>query len=65
MERLTLGQRTPSYIRTKYTVPSLSNHDELTTNGIKDLFSARQFQIAYTDYHQHLGDQLNAKVAGV
>lgn len=63
--RLTLGQRIPSYVRTKYTVPSLLNHDELQQNGIPGLLSPEGFKIAYTDYQQHMVDNLSAKVAGM
>jgi Fe-Mn family superoxide dismutase len=38
--------------------------DELQTNGIPGLFTPKAFDIAYTQYHQHIIDELNSSTAG-
>ena len=50
--------------RSVHNVPPLDNHHELQKNGIKDLFSPMAFDIAYTQYHQHIVDELNILTSG-
>lgn len=45
-------------------MPTLNNHDQLVQNGIPGLFSRDGFRTAYTNYQQHLVDELNASVDG-
>ena len=45
-------------------MPTLANHVELQQNGIPGLMSAKGFDIAYTQYHQHILDNLNFIIAG-
>jgi Fe-Mn family superoxide dismutase len=47
-----------------HSVPALSNHVELEKNGIPGLLSAKAFDIAYTQYHAHILDELNAVTQG-
>jgi Fe-Mn family superoxide dismutase len=47
-----------------HSVPALSNHVELEKNGIPGLLSAKGFDIAYTQYHAHILDELNAVTQG-
>ncbi|WYZ38051.1 hypothetical protein EsH8_II_001557 [Colletotrichum jinshuiense] len=54
----------PSLARSLYTVPTLANHDQLTANGIPSLFSKQGFRTAYTQYQQHIIDELNDSTAG-
>ncbi|PSN60612.1 manganese and iron superoxide dismutase [Corynespora cassiicola Philippines] len=50
--------------RSLHSVPTLANHVELQQNGIPGLMSAKGFDIAYTQYHQHILDSLNFIIAG-
>jgi Fe-Mn family superoxide dismutase len=45
-------------------VPSLDNHEQLQQNGVPKLLSAQSFKTAYTDYQQHIVDELNASTDG-
>ncbi|KAJ4370403.1 hypothetical protein N0V83_004921 [Neocucurbitaria cava] len=58
------SSRIPSFARTLYAVPTLGNHVELQKNGVPGLLTAKGFQIAYTDYQQHMIDELNESTAG-
>ncbi|CAI6341642.1 unnamed protein product [Periconia digitata] len=49
----------PLLARSHHKVPALDNHAELQANGIPSLLSPRGFDIAYTQYHQHILDELN------
>ncbi|KAF2854904.1 Fe superoxide dismutase-like protein [Plenodomus tracheiphilus IPT5] len=66
MRRLTLAQRIPipSFTRNTYSVPSLTNHGELEQRGIPGLLTPQGFKTAYTDYQQHMIDELNESTAG-
>ncbi|ORX96062.1 Manganese/iron superoxide dismutase [Clohesyomyces aquaticus] len=44
--------------------PALANEADLVENGIPGLMSPAQFKIAWTDYQQHMMDQLNYMTAG-
>jgi superoxide dismutase len=37
----------------------------VVTRGIPGLFSKKGFQTAYTDYEQHMIDELNASTSGM
>ncbi|KAI8935657.1 hypothetical protein NX059_007181 [Plenodomus lindquistii] len=54
----------PALARNTYTVPALDNHADLEKNGIPGLLSANGFKTAYTDYHQHVIDELNESTVG-
>ncbi|UPX18088.1 Superoxide dismutase [Ascochyta rabiei] len=54
----------PPPARSLYTVPTLANHDQLTANGVPGLFSKQAFRTAYTQYQQHIIDELNDSTAG-
>ncbi|KAL6706905.1 hypothetical protein ACN47E_005048 [Coniothyrium glycines] len=56
--------RIPSFARTKYTAPSLLNHDDITQNGVPGLFTPKGFGIAYTEYQQYMVDELTESTAG-
>ncbi|KAH7355851.1 Fe superoxide dismutase-like protein [Pyrenochaeta sp. MPI-SDFR-AT-0127] len=60
----TLAQRMPSMARSLYSVPTLANHVELQHNGVPGLLTPKGFQLAYTDYQQHMVDELNESTAG-
>lgn len=45
-------------------MPTLSNIDALRTNGVPGLFSPAAFDVAWTQYHQYLVDQVNQMTAG-
>lgn len=64
MTRLTCAQILPSGRRTLYAVPTLANHVELQQKGVPGLLTPKGFQIAYTDYQQHMIDELNESTAG-
>lgn len=61
---LAAAARTPALARTIYTVPALANHVELQQNGVPGLLTSKGFQTAYTDYQQHMIDELNESTAG-
>lgn len=46
-------------------MPALLNHEELEKNGVPGLLSREGFRIAYTDYQQHMVDELNESTAGM
>ncbi|KAH9860797.1 hypothetical protein J1614_012130 [Plenodomus biglobosus] len=54
----------PSFTRNTYSVPSLNNHIALQQNGIPGLLTPGGFKTAYTDYQQHMIDELNESTAG-
>lgn len=54
----------PAPARSLYTVPSLAHHGALEQRGVPGLLSPRGFQTAYTDYQQHIVDELNESTAG-
>ncbi|KAF2176700.1 manganese and iron superoxide dismutase [Zopfia rhizophila CBS 207.26] len=54
----------PSSRRPIHHVPDLQNQRELVQNGIPGLFSPKGFKIAYTEYMEHIIDQLNETTAG-
>jgi Fe-Mn family superoxide dismutase len=51
--------------RSTYSLPTLANHDHVHKDGIKGLFSPFGFRTAYTDYQQHIIDELNESTAGM
>lgn len=50
--------------RNLHKLPTLHNHQSLQKNGIPGLLSPKAFDIAFTQYHQHLVDELNASTTG-
>ncbi|CAO2649016.1 Nn.00g099650.m01.CDS01 [Neocucurbitaria sp. VM-36] len=58
------SSRIPSFARTLYAVPTLENHVELQQNGVPGLLTPKGFKVAYTDYQQHMIDELNESTAG-
>ncbi|EPS37097.1 hypothetical protein H072_9291 [Dactylellina haptotyla CBS 200.50] len=50
--------------RTLFTVPTLRDQDRFLSDGIGELYSANQVQIAWKDYQTHLTDRLNLLTAG-
>ncbi|EMD61928.1 hypothetical protein GGP41_002573 [Bipolaris sorokiniana] len=57
-------RRIPSLARNKYTVPTLDNHVEIEKKGIPRLLTSQGFKTAYTDYQQHMIDELNTMTDG-
>jgi Fe-Mn family superoxide dismutase len=57
-------RRIPSFARSIYTVPTLDNHVEIQQKGISRLFTPQGFKTAYTDYQQHMIDELNTMTDG-
>ena len=45
-------------------MPALLNHAGLQQKGVPGLLSPKGFRIAYTDYQQHMVDELNESTAG-
>jgi Fe-Mn family superoxide dismutase len=62
---LTSTQKSPSFVRTAYTVPTLEHHADLQQKGVPGLFTPRGFKTAYTDYQQHMVDELHASTDGM
>ncbi|KAF1845961.1 Fe superoxide dismutase-like protein [Cucurbitaria berberidis CBS 394.84] len=58
------SSRIPSFARSIYTVPTLANHVDLQQRGIPGLLTPKGFKVAYTDYQQHMIDELNESTAG-
>ncbi|KAF2031760.1 Fe superoxide dismutase-like protein [Setomelanomma holmii] len=56
--------RVSRFTRSIYTVPTLLNHVELQQRGVPGLLSTTGFQQAYTEYQQHMIDELNASTDG-
>jgi Fe-Mn family superoxide dismutase len=52
-------------VRTAYTVPTLDSHVDLQQKGVPGLLTVKGFQTAYTDYQQHMIDELNESTAGM
>ncbi|KAF2474730.1 Fe superoxide dismutase-like protein [Lindgomyces ingoldianus] len=52
------------FIRKIHTRPTLANEAELEKNGIPGLLSPRAFRVAWTEYQQHMMDELNASTSG-
>ncbi|PVI00288.1 manganese and iron superoxide dismutase [Periconia macrospinosa] len=50
--------------RNVHKVPALHNHQSLQKNGIPGLLSPKAFDIAFTQYHQHLVNELNSVTTG-
>jgi Fe-Mn family superoxide dismutase len=61
---LTLAQRIPALARGEHTVANLLDHDVLEKRGVPGLLTPRGFEVAYSEYQQHLVDELNASTAG-
>lgn len=52
------------FVRNAHRLPVLANHQSLQKNGIPGLLSPKAFDIAFTQYHQSLLDELSILTAG-
>jgi Fe-Mn family superoxide dismutase len=63
---LTVVQRaTPRFTRSTYSVPTLLDHNGVQQKDVPGLLSAKGFRTAYTEYQQHMVDELNESTAGM
>jgi superoxide dismutase len=46
-------------------MPTLLNVADMQEQGVPGLFTPKGFQIAWTDYQQHMVDELNASTSGM
>ncbi|KAF2832019.1 Fe superoxide dismutase-like protein [Ophiobolus disseminans] len=59
-----LQRTSPCLNRRAYNVPTLENHLVLQKKGIPGLLTRRGFNTAYTNYEQHMIDELNISTDG-
>lgn len=55
----------PAFGRRNYTVPTLLNGNEMQEQGVQGLFTPKGFETAWTEYQQHMVDELNASTSGM
>ncbi|OAL06836.1 manganese and iron superoxide dismutase [Phaeosphaeriaceae sp. SRC1lsM3a] len=57
-------RQAPAFTRSIYGMPTLLNEADLQEKGVPGLFTPKGFRVAWTEYQQHMVDELNASTSG-